>query len=244
MKPIQSNFPSPRLDKRHPQGFTLTEVLVTISIIAVLAVISFSAASRLISSANKAVCVQNLHGIGTAIQTYASEHNGFLPGPLYGGQTAEVTAAKATQDDPQLKGGSLVNFLARYMEGDRAVPTSGKYLLSNFGCPSLMKRVDPTKKTSPVVYIMTLYVMDVTGGNKTPWGYPGYVGTAPINISRIHPVYGGRTPAMVELDQTTGVNNWENNGAATPAHGNERMALYLDWSVRGQKLADWGKEPK
>ena len=65
------------------RGLTLVELLVVIAIIAVLAAISFPIAARMKDSANTAVCVGNLKQVGTALISYAVDHNNQLP-PLQG----------------------------------------------------------------------------------------------------------------------------------------------------------------
>jgi prepilin-type N-terminal cleavage/methylation domain-containing protein len=224
-------------------GFTLMELLITITIIAALAALIFALSSRMISNAHKAVCVENLRGIGSAIQAYAADQSGVLPGPLYGGQRAEVNPAKLASSNRVGKSGVLVNFIANYLEPERDVPAGETYILEHFGCPSLMKHMDSTNSDAPVVYVMTKTVLNISGKYTDVWGYyPRAATSVPMNISSIEPSHLGKTPVMVELDRATGVTNWGGNFAKTPAHGNERMALYFDWSVRGQRLADWGKE--
>lgn len=73
MKPTAKNH------KLCPGGFTLTELLIVIVIIAVLAALIFSATGRARDSARSAKCMMNLRGLGSAALTYASENNGRLP---------------------------------------------------------------------------------------------------------------------------------------------------------------------
>ena len=61
------------------KGFTLTEVLVVITIILVLAFLSTLGVSKLRSAARGANCVSNLRQIGAAMISYAQERNGQLP---------------------------------------------------------------------------------------------------------------------------------------------------------------------
>lgn len=69
--------------QRHPStrqfwcwGFTLVELLVTISIVAVLAAILFFTAKRFVAQANQVKCAGNLRQIGAAFIMYAGEHDG------------------------------------------------------------------------------------------------------------------------------------------------------------------------
>lgn len=65
----------------HPQaaGFTLTELLVVILIIAVLAVLAMTLTRRAMDNARSANCVSNLRDLGAAALSYTSENNGSLP---------------------------------------------------------------------------------------------------------------------------------------------------------------------
>ena len=216
-------------------GFTLTEILVTITIIIILAVVVFTASSRIVNSAQKAVCVQNLRGIGIAIQAYCTDRNGRLPGPLNVGQSALVNP-NAASPGPQ-----LVHYIAPYLEGTRDSDTP--YLVSNFGCPSLMKRIDPSNRQPPIVYRMGHDDLeDVYGRKGFPWVWNNPAGATgqPWRLDQINPRSAGRVYAMIEQDQSMG-GSWTNNGAKEPAHGSERMALFFDWSVKPVPVTAWQK---
>ena len=71
--------PSTQNPNRRVAGFTLTEVLVVIAIIVVLAVVSLTVTRRAMDSARSANCVSNLRDLGAAALNYTSENNGSLP---------------------------------------------------------------------------------------------------------------------------------------------------------------------
>ena len=58
------------------KAFTLTEILVVISIIILLASLSFPLFQRAKFSANKTACISNLRQIGVAINLYREQHDG------------------------------------------------------------------------------------------------------------------------------------------------------------------------
>src|SRR6056297_3282421 len=71
------------MGRSHRGGFTLIELLVVIAIIALLVSILLPALAEAKESAKTAVCMTNLRGIGTAINLYAQQYNGFLvPGSI------------------------------------------------------------------------------------------------------------------------------------------------------------------
>lgn len=73
MKPTIQN------PNRRIAGFTLTEVLVVIAIIVVLAVVSLTVTRRAMDSARSSKCVSTLRDLGAAALNYTSENNGSLP---------------------------------------------------------------------------------------------------------------------------------------------------------------------
>jgi prepilin-type N-terminal cleavage/methylation domain-containing protein len=62
-------------------GFTLLELLVTITIIAILAVLTFSITRTMMANGRKAKGMANLRQVSSAMGLYANENNNTLPGP-------------------------------------------------------------------------------------------------------------------------------------------------------------------
>ncbi|MCS6853053.1 MAG: DUF1559 domain-containing protein [Gemmataceae bacterium] len=65
-------------------GLNLTEVLIVVAIIVILALISFPAVLRARDVGNRIVCASNLEQIGTALFTYQGEYGAFPPGGVDG----------------------------------------------------------------------------------------------------------------------------------------------------------------
>lgn len=214
-------------------GFTLMELLVVMVIIAVLVLLSFAGYTRLTHKAHATTCSQNLRGVGSAIVLYCMDNNGRLPGPLNVGQSA-LFNPNATNPGPQ-----LVHHIAKYMEAPRS--SKEPYLVEGFGCTSILKRMDPSNREAPIVYRMGHDdLMDVNGRRGFPWIWnnPAGVTGRPWRLDQIDPISAGQVYAMIEQDQTMG-GTWTNNGASEPAHGEERMALYFDWTVRLVPVSEW-----
>ncbi|MBN1864018.1 MAG: type II secretion system protein [Victivallales bacterium] len=59
--------------------FTLIELLVVIGIIGLLAALMFPVFSKVRMSVKKSSCLNNLHQIGIAVNSYVNDYNGYLP---------------------------------------------------------------------------------------------------------------------------------------------------------------------
>jgi prepilin-type N-terminal cleavage/methylation domain-containing protein len=70
---------SPSLRGELRRGFTMIELLVVISIIAILAAILFPVFAQARESARRSTCRANLHQIGMALNLYARDHDGRFP---------------------------------------------------------------------------------------------------------------------------------------------------------------------
>jgi prepilin-type N-terminal cleavage/methylation domain-containing protein len=68
--------------RKDRSGFTLIELLVVIAIIALLLSILMPALNKVKDQARIIICGTNLRQIGQAVNTYATDYNGFLP-PAY-----------------------------------------------------------------------------------------------------------------------------------------------------------------
>jgi prepilin-type N-terminal cleavage/methylation domain-containing protein len=63
-------------------GFTLTEILVVIAIIAILAGVGYPVTRSFIAKSREAACLGNLRSIGTALQGYLQDHRDTMPNSL------------------------------------------------------------------------------------------------------------------------------------------------------------------
>lgn len=63
----------------HLKGMTVVELLVTISVIAILAAILIPTVGAVRDNARQAQCASNLRQIYTVLQLYANDHQGYLP---------------------------------------------------------------------------------------------------------------------------------------------------------------------
>ncbi len=61
------------------RGFTLTEVLITIGVVAILGAIIVPVGRGVLMKAHKLRCLSNLREIGLALDSYTRDHHGRLP---------------------------------------------------------------------------------------------------------------------------------------------------------------------
>ena len=86
MEPRSRNIPAS--DQRSPKvgGFTLIELMVVVSIIALLLAILLPSLGRAREEARKVVCLSNLHQLANALEAYVITWNGYPVGALDNGR--------------------------------------------------------------------------------------------------------------------------------------------------------------
>ena len=82
------------LRNRAKHGFTLVELLVVVSIIALLISILLPSLKKAREQAKSAVCLSNLRALGQGIMLYSAEYDGRLPGPLHPAVYREQTVGQ------------------------------------------------------------------------------------------------------------------------------------------------------
>ena len=209
------------------RGFTLTELMVVIVIIVVLAALTFSGYQRMKSNASAMVDTNDMRTVYSAINMYTADNNGFLP-TAFSGVGPEYNSGK--------KG--LVNSIYPYLGVDN--PKNGHYFseLANESFPE-------EGNGGPSMLIMqNVYTGKGTPDNLsrpspsiTPFGYPttkrapmrwsaavSQMGNPAMRLmitenDKEHPNYNGSTPG------------WFDGLADGMAHGSYRLGLYWDGHV-------------
>lgn len=99
MKPITN---------RHSPGFTLTELLVVIVIIATLAALSMMTIRRMLESAYQSASANNLRQLGVTMIAFTTDNSGFLPATRKGNGTfwPEIIWAGLASKESYLRSGS------------------------------------------------------------------------------------------------------------------------------------------
>ncbi|MGB8166745.1 MAG: type II secretion system protein [Chthoniobacteraceae bacterium] len=226
--------PSPR-----PSAFTLIELLVVISIIAVLAALLLPVLGKVQDGANSTKCASNLRQIGVAINSYTTDNDGLLPGPLSISQYPTL-GAQGVPDDA-----SLYKRLAKYLGFNEtpgaATPSASANVLI---CPAYQREA---KRLDKPVYVLNPRQIAALG--KPPFGDPDN-NLEPVKKATLStwiddtdqakevPMNLSRTWAIKDADQqafigsTVAVQPAGFSAMLTkPVHGDHRNALFYDWHV-------------
>jgi prepilin-type N-terminal cleavage/methylation domain-containing protein/prepilin-type processing-associated H-X9-DG protein len=210
-------------------AFTLVELLVVITIIAVLAGLIFAAFGKIRAMGDRTKCLSNLRQIGTAMGSHMADHDGFLPGPLWTWQSCWFR---------KYDYGSLGTVLAPYTG---ISPEEGTQKVPILVCPA-WQRDAPYQEDE--LYIMNSEVMS-EGTKINPWGDADIVDQnggpgldpdgrdSPRKIAGFTDVTPSQTWALQEWDQQfDGPRGPTWSGIAKkPVHRESRNALFFDFHV-------------
>jgi prepilin-type N-terminal cleavage/methylation domain-containing protein len=201
-------------------GFTLVELLVTVTIILVLATVAFMGSSAFMKRAAATRDMATKKAIWVGIALYASDQNDLLPGPLFTGQRA-LYGLKNT--------GRVCHFIAPYLGYES--PIVGQFLEA----AGASWQKTEAAKAAPC-YLFRLDVPTGVGSTTiSPWGNANSKpNLQPIRMSAVlSQVPTSRTWAMTDVDQEhpgVGSASWRHEVPATMSHGDHRLALYFDGS--------------
>ncbi|MFZ0825892.1 MAG: type II secretion system protein [Verrucomicrobiia bacterium] len=151
------------------RGFTLTELLVVMATLALLAGLILPALAKSGDNSARTVCLNNLRQMGTALNLYAGENQDYLPWPNWGSDSAAPRGWLYAGDPTTFpittgKGGpNSVKFWAKYQVVHLMQGVFWQYVLNGkaFLCPNDLK---PTYNPSSLWYqrncTLSTYVMN------------------------------------------------------------------------------------
>jgi prepilin-type N-terminal cleavage/methylation domain-containing protein/prepilin-type processing-associated H-X9-DG protein len=123
------------LGKTRSSGFTLTELLVVILIIAVLAATTFTVTKKVMAKAHQTGCLAVMRQVGIATGGYISDNNDRMPGPIgANGQLPYHTG----RSDTTRSGMTLFSQLAPYLGLEDKSELTG--LPDSLVCPAFRHR--------------------------------------------------------------------------------------------------------
>jgi len=207
------------------RGFTLVELLVTVTIIIVLATLGFMGSKSFLKKAGAVKDMANMKNMWSGVTLYAAENNDMLPGTptsgLFSGQKPEYTV--------NANNGRLAHFIAPFLgysgpkEGDIIEP-----MISSW---------QKTKEQQGInTYWLRIDVPTAADPNMTfrPWGY-AYSKKPMQMAAALSKIDSTRTWAFTDLDQLhpdaiSSAAGWLGETPEGMAHGSYRLAMYFDGS--------------
>lgn len=203
-------------------GFSLIELLIAVSIIAVLVALGIGASRQALAGAKKADSLARLRKVGQATLTYAGEHDAQLPGPLWPGQVMLYDAARE---------GRIVRDLAPYLDVQhRDTP----YVVDRM----IPKAFLPNPTAAPLadlrVYVMNSSVV-LDGQTNLPFGSLTVTPTVePMRLGRLANLPENERWMISETDQLhpdVSSAPWKANTPPKPVHDGFRASINFDGSA-------------
>ena len=127
---------APSMNLRRQRGFTIIELLVVVSVIAVLAALLLPAVQQVRETSRRTTCRNNLHQVGIALHAYHNQFSVFPPariapgmvrlgGPSQGGGAFFLNASGWTSLLPFLDQGPMFNAYDPNQAASWAITTAG-----------------------------------------------------------------------------------------------------------------------
>lgn len=204
------------------RAFTLVELLVVIAIVGILTALGVGAGSRALAAADKVDSTARLRDLGRAIHLYASEHDQFLPGPLWPGQ---VMYYEPSRD------GRMVRDLAPYLDIEQR---STAYVVDKMFPRAFRRNMPAGAPADARIYVMNSSVV-LNGQTNAPFGSLTVSPILPtMRLGQLEHLPANERWMASEADQwhPDVVNApWKANTIPRPVHDGSRAVLGFDGSV-------------
>ena len=207
-------------------GFTLTELLVAIAIIAVLAVLVFGMTRSIMRQAAATRDANTMRQMWTCILIYAGDHNDLMPGPLFTGQ-APIYNNKLSTNPREWR--RLSDCLASYLGHEN--PEKGDFIEP---MAASWQKTPESQNASAWQMQQELPIGDDKKITENPWGKPAPASNRmPMTYSAVmSQPQTSRTWAMTEIDQLHPDRTPDLRSPEGMVHGSFRFGIYFDGSVR------------
>lgn len=204
------------------KGVSLIEIIVGVVILTVMAILLSHTYMSAVRVSERSVCTSNLREVGQAILLYATNNDGWLPGPTPTVQTAKYNAGNVKS--PM----SVVSFLVPYM----GLSLNGG-VAQSFICPAAVRQVVAQGGTADNVASYASVATRLDEGKLIrPLGYRASGATTTQNAKLTHIERPDLVRTMIDLDGV-GIPGAISrvDVADIPAHGETWNFLYLDGHV-------------
>jgi len=209
-------------------GFTLADLLMILGTFSLLLILLIQVMGQTRRIALQNECIENLKELGQAINSYARDHDGMLPGPAY-------TAASAHYDC------GSTNELVWFLSKDLGLPAPGTNVVvaPMFVCPGQIRAVPQVASNlGRISYLLTDNLATTAGAHARPFGLPAASPLPPLNLSSLG-TWGPpeRLPAIMDIDRGNvdpKVPFW-GDLSYEPVHGRTRNQLFFDGHVEAMK---------
>ena len=209
------------------RAFTLTELLVVIAVIGILAATLLPALARAKHKTIQADCISNLKQLGQALQMYVDDNDDRFPGPLWNGLQASYDANSSEE---------FLHYVAPYL-GVPQLPDQPA-VIPVAACPGYMGAAPGINTINDmegrICYLLNPDVDPLPGTSVRPFGYPNPP-QEPLQRAQLNQ-YGSPAEifAISDVDKgnvTDPTVGWWGDLPYRPVHGTTRNQLFFDWHV-------------
>lgn len=229
---------NPKKFRKFNAAFTMVELLVVITIIAVLASLLFSLAIRMRTKASSAISTSNLRQIGTAIASHTADNNGTLPGPVL---TDHFPRFQNNALSGQL-GWLLKDFLPADPQPENPQPRMFYSAVLDYPAAKNDAK-NPQSRSQPTYVVLSKQTDALTKATFWPMGNynPNSSGarTPPMTTAQLAARETRGNPWITEIDQVIRPSTARYGAPEEPPHGKSRNTLMFDYSVKAIPIGEF-----